>query len=249
MTEQIERERQILGLLYLGTAITGLVDAISYVGLGHVFTANMTGNVVLLGFAVAGTAGLSVSRSLTALAAFMAGALMGGRIAATPEPQSIQRWRITAIATESTLLLAATLVSLGHNLPFNDSIRLYAVIIFTALAMGMRNATVRRIGQPDLTTTVLTLTITGLAADSSVAGGSNPRWQRRVLSIVLMFSGAAVGGVLVKHSLALPLAVATVATVCVVISFYVTSEEPVGRTEIKASAHPQKSSTSEQRGV
>jgi uncharacterized membrane protein YoaK (UPF0700 family) len=249
VTEQIEQERQILGLLYLGTALTGLVDAVSYVGLGHVFTANMTGNVVLLGFAIAGTAGLSVSRSLTALAAFMAGALMGGRIATTLGPQSIQRWRITAIATESTFLLAATLVSLGHHLLFNDSTRLYAVIIFTALAMGMRNATVRKIGQPDLTTTVLTLTITGLAADSSVAGGNNPRWQRRVLSIVLMFSGAAAGALLVKHSLALPLAVATVATVCVVISLYATSEEPVGRTDIKASASPQKSSTSKQREV
>ena len=248
MAKQIVQERQTSGLLYLGTALTGLVDAISYVGLGHVFTANMTGNVVLLGFAVAGTASLSVSRSLTAIAAFLGGALIGGRIAATLEPQSVHRWRITAIAIESTFLLLATLVSLGHRPPLNDSIALYAVITFMALAMGMRNATVRKIGQPDLTTTVLTLTITGLAADSSLAGGNNPRWQRRVLSIVLMFSGAAAGALLVKHSLALPLAVATVATVCVVILLYATSEEPVRRTEIKESVRAQKHSTSEQRG-
>lgn len=249
MTEQIEQQRQILWLLYLGTAVTGLVDAVSYIGLGHVFTANMTGNVVLLGFAVAGTAGLSVSRSLTALAAFMAGALMGGRMAATLEPQSIMRWRMTAIATESAFLFTATLVSLGHHLPFNDSIPLYAVTIFTALAMGMRNATVRKIGQPDLTTTVLTLTITGLAADSSVAGGNNPRWQRRVLSVVLMFAGAAAGALMVKRSLALPLAVATVATFFVAISIYRKSEELPGRTETKARAGAQEKSTSEQRGV
>ena len=229
MTEQIAQERQISVLLYLGTALTGLVDAISYIGLGHVFTANMTGNIVLLGFAVAGTAGLSVLRSLAALAAFMAGASIGGRMAATLEPQSIRRWRMTAVAIESAFLLAATLAALDHPLPFNDSIRLYAAIIFTALAMGMRNATVRKIGQPDLTTTVLTLTITGLAADSSVAGGNNPRWQRRVLSVVLMFSGAAAGALLVKHSLALPLAVATIATACVAISIYRTSEESGGK--------------------
>jgi uncharacterized membrane protein YoaK (UPF0700 family) len=36
------------------TAVSGLVDAVSYLGLGHVFTANMTGNVVVLGFAAAG---------------------------------------------------------------------------------------------------------------------------------------------------------------------------------------------------
>ena len=249
MTEQIEQERQILGLLYLGTALTGLVDAISYVGLGHVFTANMTGNVVLLGFAIAGTAGLSVSHSLAALAAFMAGALMGGRIAATLGPQSIQRWRITAIATESTFLLAATLVSLGHHHLFNDSTRLYAVIIFTALAMGMRNATVRKIGQPDLTTTVLTLTITGLAADSFMAGGNNPRWQRRVLSVVLMFAGAAAGALMVQRSLALPLAVATVATLFIAISIYCKNEELAGRAEIQGSEDSQTNSTSEQRGV
>lgn len=245
MTEQIEQQRQILGLLYLGTALTGLIDAVSYIGLGHVFTANMTGNVVLLGFAVAGTAGLSVSRSLTALAAFMAGALMGGRMAATLEPQSILRWRMTAIATESAFLLAATFVSLGHHLPFNDSVPLYAVIIFTALAMGMRNATVRKIGQPDLTTTVLTLTITGLAADSSVAGGNNPRWQRRVLSVVLMFAGAAAGALMVKRSLALPLAVATVATFFIAILIYCKSEELAGRTEIPGSEGSQTNSTSE----
>ena len=249
MTEQIEQQRQILGLLYLGTALTGLVDAVSYVGLGHVFTANMTGNVVLLGFAVAGTTGLSASRSLTALAAFMAGALMGGRMAATLEPQSILRWRMTAIATESSFLLAATLVSVGHHLPFNDSIPLYAVIIFTALAMGMRNATVRKIGQPDLTTTVLTLTITGLAADSSIAGGNNPRWQRRVLSVVLMFVGAAAGALMLKRSPTLPLAVATVATFFIAILIYFKSEELPGRTEIQGSEGSQTNSTSEQRGV
>src|ERR1700720_2410811 len=67
---------------------------------------------------------------------------------------------------------------------------------------------------PNLTTTVLTLTITGLAADSSFAGGSNPRWQRRAISILLMFAGAFVGALLLRHSLALPLGAATVFTVC-----------------------------------
>ncbi len=88
---------------------------------------------------------------------------------------------------------------------------LYTIILCTALAMGMRNAAVRKLGVADLTTTVLTLTITGLAADSSLAGGSNPRWQRRLGSIVAMFAGAAVGALLVKRSVlaALALAVAT----------------------------------------
>src|SRR6266566_1919803 len=56
------------------TGVTGLVDAVSFLGLGHIFTANMTGNVVFLGFAAAGVPGLSVARSSTSLVAFLAGA-------------------------------------------------------------------------------------------------------------------------------------------------------------------------------
>src|SRR4029077_4947740 len=58
------------------TAVTGMVDAVSFLALGHVFTANMTGNVVFLGFAIGGAAGLSVSRSLMALICFAVGALL-----------------------------------------------------------------------------------------------------------------------------------------------------------------------------
>jgi len=204
----------LLCLLYLFTAVTGLVDAVSYIGLGHVFTANMTGNVVLLGFGFAGTPGLSVPRSLASLAAFFLGAIIGGRIAAALAPISGRRWTTAAFGTEAILLLGATLASMHYRPSSADSTLLYTLIVLTALAMGVRSATVRKIGVQDLTTTVLTQTITGLAADSSLAGGSNPRWQRRFLSIVFMFAGAAAGALLLKRSLALPLAVATLSAVC-----------------------------------
>jgi len=77
----------------------------------------------------------------------------------------------------------------------------------TGVAMGIRNAVVRKLGERDLTTTVLTLTITGIAADSPLAGGANPGWPRRALSVGLMFAGAAAGAWLLRYSLALPLAV------------------------------------------
>jgi uncharacterized membrane protein YoaK (UPF0700 family) len=206
--------------LFLLTAITGLVDAVSYIALGHVFTANMTGNIVFLGFAAAGTPGLSVPRSLTALAAFLVGALIGGSLATSLAPISSSRWTTAAFGSEAVFLLAATVASVGYRSPSGDVTRLYTVIVLTALAMGVRNATVRKLGVSDLTTTVLTLTITGLAADSRLARGTNPRWQRRVLSIVLMFIGAAVGALLLKQSLALPLGVATLSAVCGVVAFY-----------------------------
>src|SRR6266487_1585290 len=65
-------------LLVAMTLITGLVDAFSYLVLGHVFVANMTGNVVFLAFASAGASGFSILASLVALGSFVLGSLGGG---------------------------------------------------------------------------------------------------------------------------------------------------------------------------
>jgi hypothetical protein len=82
--------------------------------------------------------------------------------------------------------------------PETSFARLYLVIVLTATAMGLRNAVIRKLAVPDLTTTVLTLTVTGLAADSVLAGGTAPRSGRRMLSILAMGSGALVGTMLVR---------------------------------------------------
>ena len=207
-------------LLHIATTITGLIDATSYLALGHVFTANMTGNVVFLAFAVAGVPGLSLMRSLTALVAFLIGALIGGRVATRLSEVSRPRWVTTALSLESALLLVATLAAINFRNSSGNSFQLYSIIVLTALAMGIRNATVRKMGIADLTTTVLTLTITGLAADSRFAGGSSPRWGRRLLAVIVMFVGAAIGTLLLRRSLALPLATATLLSICcVAISF------------------------------
>jgi len=75
-------DRRLLPVLLTLTVTTGLIDAVSYLGLGHVFTANMTGNVVLLGFGLAHAGGLPVLAPLISLLAFLLGAGIGGRIAA-----------------------------------------------------------------------------------------------------------------------------------------------------------------------
>jgi uncharacterized membrane protein YoaK (UPF0700 family) len=203
-------------LLYIATATTGLIDAISYLALGHVFTANMTGNVVFLAFAVAGAPGLSITRSLTALVAFLIGALIGGRVATLLSKRVRPNWITTALIMEAALLLVATLAAIGFRDSSGSSFPLYSIIVLTALAMGIRNATVRKMAIPDLTTTVLTLTITGLAADSRLAGGTRPRWGRRLLAVLLMFFGAAIGTLLLRRSVVLPLATATVLSICCV---------------------------------
>ena len=217
MTAETRLNRTLPLLLHIATVITGLIDATSYLGLGHVFTANMTGNVIFVAFAVAGVPGLSLTRSLTALVAFLIGALIGGRAATRLSEISTPRWITTALGLESALLLVATLVAINFRNSSGSSFQLYSIIVLTAVAMGIRNATVRKLGIPDLTTTVLTLTITGLAADSGFAGGTSPRWRRRLLAVLLVFFGAAIGTLLLRRSLVLPLATATLLSMCCVV--------------------------------
>src|SRR5262245_26094190 len=185
--------------------VTGLVEAVCVLRFG-VFTANMTGNVFFLGFALAGQSGYSVSRSATSLVAFLAGALIGGRFCAAMATANRRRWLLTVAACEAALLFVAALASIEFDVRSAPPAgRLYAVIALTAVAMGLRNATVRRLAFPDLTTTMLTLTITGMAADSSLAGGANPRVGRRVVSVILMLAGAVIGTLLLRLGTALPL--------------------------------------------
>jgi len=178
------------------TFVTGVIDAVSFLGLGHVFTANMTGNVVLLGFALGGTADLSVGRSLAALCAFATGSVVGGRL--TNERQRTPARQLLIAMHAEVLFLcfaaAAALIAGGDT----SFAWLSPVIVLTAVAMGLRNAVVRKLAVPDLTTTVLTLTVTGLAADSVLAGGVAPRSGRRMLSILAMGSGALVGTMLLR---------------------------------------------------
>jgi uncharacterized membrane protein YoaK (UPF0700 family) len=192
------------------TAVTGLVDAVSFLSLGRVFTANMTGNIVLLAFATARVPGLSITLSLAALVSFLSGALLGGRIMAPASGDSHFRFAARAFLLEAVLLAAASVCAIGYKGDVVEpSVQPLALIALTAVAMGARNAAVRKLAIPDLTTTVLTLTITGIAADSSLANGNNVRLARRIGSVVALFSGAALGAVVVRYySVALALGLA-----------------------------------------
>jgi len=193
------------------TLISGLVDAVCYLGLGRVFTANMTGNVVVLGFAAAGAPGFSVPATLTSLAVFLIGAVCASRMAGRISPSRRARVLLAAVATEAVFVGAGAVVAfavpaVGHGWPR------YLVIALLAFAMGVRNATIRRLAVPDLTTTVLTMTLTGLAADSSLAGGNNRGGARRTAAVAAMLAGAVAGAALYLHRGAgLPLLVAALA--------------------------------------
>ncbi len=178
MTGSPTVEKTITFALLGMTIVTGLVDAVSFLSLGRVFTANMTGNILVLAFSTAHVSGLSIARFVFLFAA--SSCAIGYR---------------------------------GHLL--EDSFRPFALIALMALAMGTRSAAVRKLAIPDLTTTVLTLTITGIAADSSLANGNNPRLARRVTSVVSMFLGAALGAVIIHYSISAALWLGTaISAVC-----------------------------------
>jgi len=197
--------------------VTGLVDAMSYLKLGHVFVANMTGNVVFLGFGIAGAGGISIWPSLTALGSFLVGGVAGGRIGAR---WSNDRGRhLTATTATELLLVACGLVVAAFSTHHIGTGSRYAMIVLLAVAMGVQNATARKLAVPDLTTTVLTMTLTGVAADSALAGGRGSKLARRALSVAAMLVGALIGGALVlKVDNPAPLALAT--GLLAVISFF-----------------------------
>jgi uncharacterized membrane protein YoaK (UPF0700 family) len=198
-------ERDLLVVLLVLTVLSGLVDAVCYLGLGRVFTANMTGNVVVLGFAAAGAPGFSVTASLTSLAVFLVGAVCGGRISVRIHRRS--RLLIVAASLESIFVAAAAVVALAATTVAVGWAR-YTTIAILAFAMGIRNAVIRRLAVPDMTTTVLTMTLTGLAADSALAGGGNPHASRRVGAVLAMLIGAVAGAALfLHHGAGLPLAI------------------------------------------
>lgn len=192
------------------TAVTGIVDAVSFLSLGRIFTANMTGNIAMLAFATAHVPGFSIALSLAALLSFLVGAVLGGRIMTRADAVSQIRLAAQAFVLELIFLLAASFCAVGYRSDvLQNFLQAFALVALTALAMGTRNAAVRKLAIPDLTTTVLTLTLTGIGADSSLAKGNNPRFARRVASVLALFLGAALGAHLIRHSISVALGLAT----------------------------------------
>ena len=202
-----DRHGPLVPMLVVLTLLTGLVDAVSYLKLGHVFVANMTGNVVFLGFALAGAGGLSATASLIALASFLIGAFGGGWLGSR---NAVHRGRLLRAATivQAAFILLGLIVALLAGEPPAEAVR-YTLIVVLALAMGVQNAAAQRLAVPELTTTVLTRTLTGLASEASAVGGSGAHAGRRSVAVVAMLVGALAGGLLTLHvSIAATLALA-----------------------------------------
>jgi uncharacterized membrane protein YoaK (UPF0700 family) len=228
-------------MLLVLTLAAASVDAISYLGLGHVFTAMMTGNTVLLGLALAQGEVLAAVRSILALIGFAIGAFVGAIIVERESYPPEWPAAVTAALAFETIILAI----FAANFTLFDGIRggmIYLLIILSALAMGVQSAAVRRLGVPGIATTYITGTLTSLMVDllgwlrsiaarlpvSKTAEGSEVKrkpWDQRVgllAGVVTLYClGALIGGVLQLYSASLaplfPLGAVTLVVVNAVI--------------------------------
>jgi uncharacterized membrane protein YoaK (UPF0700 family) len=184
-------------LLLILPLVTGIIDAVSILSLGHVFAANMPGNLVFTGFAAAGTHGFSPAAVTAALAGFIAGALGGSRLA--------QRWaghrgHLLRNTTAMEFILVGAMMTLSIAAPHPRPADMDLMLFVLGSAMGGQNAVVSRIGVPGLpTANVVTTTLTGLLADVAAAR-AGPGLGRRLAALAAIFCRAALGAVLVLHS-------------------------------------------------
>ncbi|MDP9983546.1 uncharacterized membrane protein YoaK (UPF0700 family) [Pseudarthrobacter oxydans] len=183
-------------LMLVLTFSTGVIDAVGYLGLDRVFTGNMTGNVVILGMAFVGADELPVLGPAIALAGFVVGAVIAGRIL-RPEAAGWSR-RTTALLTAVGVVMAAVAGVLFIYPPQAGAPITLTITAALALAMGLQAATARHLSVKDVTTVVVTSTLTGLAADSRIGGGTGAHWGRRLGAVVLILVGAAVGAALLE---------------------------------------------------
>jgi uncharacterized membrane protein YoaK (UPF0700 family) len=204
-----------LGLMLALTFSTGIIDAVGYLGLDRVFTGNMTGNIVILGMALTGADGLPILGPVLALVGFMAGAAVAGRLLRNLAAGWSNSTTIV-FAIVALVLLAAGLVMVVLGDPAEPV--LLAVTTALGLAMGAQAGAARHIAVKDVTTVVVTSTITGLAADSVFGARVDKHpWRRRAGAIALIGAGAAVGALALSVHIGLGMALAAAITILVTV--------------------------------
>jgi uncharacterized membrane protein YoaK (UPF0700 family) len=212
-------ERTTVTCLLLLTFSTGIVDAISVLVLGHVFVANMTGNIIFLGFWFAPRTVVDMTAALVAFASFVTGAILGGRLSRHLDGD-VRRWLSVALGIEVVMLTTLSILSGTGVLDYYDNTKLI-LIAGLAVTFGIQAATARQFGIQELSTTVLTTTIVGIGFDSRVAGGSGHRERLRYSVVLTMCAGALVGATLTRWFVApvIGVSAAVVAVAAVIFRF------------------------------
>jgi uncharacterized membrane protein YoaK (UPF0700 family) len=209
-----------LWLMMTLTVVTGALDAVGYLGLDRVFTGNMTGNVVILGMGVAADEGLPVVGPLFALIGYVGGAAIVGRIIRGRS----RGWSnvVTVVMGVNAVVLAAVGTAFLLAPVAGHSPAGIAAAATIAVVMGSQASTARFLAVTDMTTVVVTSTITSYASETLFKGGLVWFTNRRLWAVVAIFAGALAGGLLMKLHISVPVFAAAAATVltCAVGHFY-----------------------------
>jgi uncharacterized membrane protein YoaK (UPF0700 family) len=193
-------ERSTVAALLLLTFATGLADAISILVLGHVFVANMTGNVIFLGFWLAPRTNIDLTAVVVALPTFVCTTIVSGRLA-RHFGQRTRTWISTVLAAEIVLLVALSVLAGAGVLHYHDYTKLI-MIGMLAVTFGLQHSSARQFGIQELSTTVLTSTIVSLGLDSRLAGGTGAREKLRFSVVFTMCAGALVGATMSRFVVA-----------------------------------------------
>ncbi|MGW1886277.1 YoaK family protein [Streptomyces sp. NPDC001970] len=192
------REPSLTWAMVALTMTTGMVEAVSFLALGPVFTAVQTGNMLLMSFALAGVGGLSVSACAASLLGFTVGAVLSARFESHAQVRG-RRWFTHALYVEAALLAGAALVAWGIERGGEPLAgRHHLVSALVAMAMGVRNVTTLRAKVAGMPTTVTTRAFTALiggsplALDARIAPGARNE-VRRAGSVTAMFAGGLLG--------------------------------------------------------
>jgi uncharacterized membrane protein YoaK (UPF0700 family) len=198
------------------TFVTGIVDAVSFLALGQVFAAMQTGNVIFLGLGVADVSGAPVLAPLVGLCAFLAGGSAAALLTLPASPASANGLRSAMVAEIGLLGIAAVMAALADVDP--GELTAYLLIAMLSVAMGLRNTIARRIGDPNLATTVLNLTLSAFVSHTPTGIASEGELALRGAAIAAILAGAVAGALLLKASLALAIAAAAAVVVVAAVS-------------------------------
>lgn len=187
-------------LLIALTFAAGVVDAVSFLGLGQIFTANMTGNVVFLALAVGGGHLLTALHSVGALIGFSVGALLAGQVLARPRPPDLWPRRVNWVLLGEFACMVSFAIAwaLTGGAPGPNTV--YVLIALSSLGMGLQNAAARHLAVVGLTTTVITTALTGFMVDLPALGISGSTQRRTGWAVIALFSGAAIGAALILRA-------------------------------------------------
>lgn len=198
------------------TFVTGIIDAVSFLALGQVFAAMQTGNVVFLGLGIADVSGAPVLAPLIALAAFLAGGSAAALLTRPMSPESGNGLQTAMAAEIGLLVIAAILAAIANVEP--GELAAYLLIAILSVAMGLRNTIARRIGDPNLATTVLNLTLSAFTSHTPTGIASEGELVLRGAAIAAILAGAIAGALLLQVSLATAIAAAAAVVVAAAVS-------------------------------